>query len=59
VPDTDILNTIDAFLTRDVMPHVHRLEHDDIYPDAIVERMRDLGLFGATISASYGGLGLP
>jgi len=59
VPDTDILDTIDAFLTRDVMPHVHRLEHDDIYPDAIVERMRDLGLFGATISASYGGLGLP
>jgi alkylation response protein AidB-like acyl-CoA dehydrogenase len=59
VPDTDILNTIDAFLTRDVMPHVHQLEHDDIYPDAIVERMRDLGLFGATISASYGGLGLP
>jgi alkylation response protein AidB-like acyl-CoA dehydrogenase len=59
VPDTDILDTIDAFLTRDVAPHVHRLEHDDIYPDAIVERMRDLGLFGATISASQGGLGLP
>src|SRR3954464_4059703 len=41
------------------MPHVHRLEHDDIYPEAIVDRMRELGLFGATISASYGGLGLP
>jgi alkylation response protein AidB-like acyl-CoA dehydrogenase len=59
VTDTDILASIDAFLTRDVMPHVHRLEHDDIYPDAIVERMRVLGLFGATISASYGGLSLP
>jgi alkylation response protein AidB-like acyl-CoA dehydrogenase len=58
VPDTDILNTIDAFLARDVAPHVHRLEHDDIYPEAIVDRMRELGLFGATISAAYGGLGL-
>ena len=57
--DTDILGTIDAFLARDVTPHVHRLEHDDIYPEAIVDRMRVLGLFGATIAEAYGGLGLP
>ncbi len=57
--DTLILDAIDAFLARDVAPHVHALEHDDIYPEAIVARMRELGLFGATISAAYGGLGLP
>src|ERR1700688_3741158 len=57
--DTLILDAIDAFLARDVAPHVHALEHDDIYPEAIVARMRELGLFGATISADYGGLGLP
>src|SRR5579863_2312771 len=57
--DTMILDTIDAFLARDVAPHVHRLEHDDIYPETIVARMRELGLFGATIAAEYGGLGLP
>ena len=57
--DTMILDAIDAFLARDVTPHVHRLEHDDIYPEAIVARMRELGLFGATIAAEYGGLGLP
>ncbi|HEY7578681.1 MAG TPA: acyl-CoA dehydrogenase family protein [Acetobacteraceae bacterium] len=56
--DTDILDAIDTFLARDVAPHVHRLEHDDIYPEGIVERMRELGLFGATIAAAYGGLGL-
>jgi alkylation response protein AidB-like acyl-CoA dehydrogenase len=54
-----ILDAIDAFLERDVKPHVHRLEHDDIYPEAIVARMRELGLFGATIAPEYGGLGLP
>jgi alkylation response protein AidB-like acyl-CoA dehydrogenase len=57
--DTMILDAIDAFLARDVTPHVHRLEHDDIYPEDIVTRMRELGLFGATIAAEHGGLGLP
>jgi alkylation response protein AidB-like acyl-CoA dehydrogenase len=54
-----ILDAIDAFLERDVKPHVHTLEHDDIYPEAIVARMLELGLFGATIAPEYGGLGLP
>jgi alkylation response protein AidB-like acyl-CoA dehydrogenase len=57
--DTLILDSIDAFLARDVAPFVHKLEHDDIYPEAIVARMRELGLFGATIAPNYGGLGLP
>ena len=57
--DALILDAIDAFLARDVAPHVHALEHDDIYPEAIVARMRELGLFGSTIGTAYGGLGLP
>jgi alkylation response protein AidB-like acyl-CoA dehydrogenase len=56
--DALIFDAIDAFLARDVAPHVHALEHDDIYPDTIVARMRELGLFGSTIGASHGGLGL-
>jgi alkylation response protein AidB-like acyl-CoA dehydrogenase len=58
VSDSLILDTIDAFLARDVVPYAHALEHDDIYPEAIVARMRELGLFGATIGTAYGGLGL-
>src|SRR5208282_465187 len=53
-----ILASIERFLERDVKPYVHKLEHDDVYPAEIVERMRQLGLFGATIAADYGGLGL-
>jgi alkylation response protein AidB-like acyl-CoA dehydrogenase len=34
------------------------LEHDDIYPQDMVEQMKALGLFGATIGQGYGGLGL-
>src|SRR6516164_9809754 len=54
-----ILDSVARFLDREVKPHVHALEHDDIYPAEIVEQMKELGLFGATIAAEYGGLGLP
>jgi alkylation response protein AidB-like acyl-CoA dehydrogenase len=53
-----ILDSLGRFLEREVKPHVRALEHDDVYPAEIVERMKALGLFGATISAEYGGLGL-
>ena len=53
-----ILDTIDRFLERDVRPHAHELESEDCYPEDIVSKMCELGLFGATISQEYGGLGL-
>lgn len=56
--DRLILDSIDRFLERDVKPHVHHLEHEDIWPEELVGKMRDLGLFGATIGTDYGGLGL-
>jgi alkylation response protein AidB-like acyl-CoA dehydrogenase len=56
--DALILDSVRRFLDREVKPHVHQLEHDDIYPEEIVVGMKALGLFGATIAAEYGGLGL-
>ncbi|WP_028239868.1 acyl-CoA dehydrogenase family protein [Stutzerimonas azotifigens] len=53
-----ILAALDRFLETEVQPHVHRLEHDDIYPEEIVEKMKELGLFGCVIAQEYGGLGL-
>lgn len=53
-----ILDAVDRFLETEVRPHVQELEHNDIYPAEIVEKMKELGLFGCTISQSYGGLGL-
>jgi alkylation response protein AidB-like acyl-CoA dehydrogenase len=41
-----------------VRPFAMKLEHDDIYPTEIVERMKEMGLFGAVIPTDYGGLGL-
>jgi alkylation response protein AidB-like acyl-CoA dehydrogenase len=56
--DSLILDSVARFLEREVKPHVHALEHDDIWPAEIVEGMQQLGLFGATIGAQHGGLGL-
>jgi alkylation response protein AidB-like acyl-CoA dehydrogenase len=53
-----ILDSVDRFLDRHVRPVAMKLEHDDIYPIEIVERMKDLGLFGAVIPTEYGGMGL-
>lgn len=53
-----ILDSVDRFLARDVDPHVMALEHADAYPEEIVEKMKAMGLFGATIPQAYGGLGL-
>ena len=61
-PESDearqILEAIDKWLKREVEPHVMKLEHDDVWPAQMVEQMKQLGLFGATISPEYGGLGL-
>ena len=53
-----VLDMLDRFLATDVKPHVQRLEHGDIYPIEIVEKMKEMGLFGCTIAPEYGGMGL-
>jgi len=53
-----ILHSVDRFLERDVRPFAHVLEKNDTYPVDIVEKLKVLGLFGATIAPEYGGLGL-
>ncbi|MDU0343197.1 acyl-CoA dehydrogenase family protein [Bosea rubneri] len=54
-----LFDTIDRWLDTKVRPVVRQHDHDDIYPAQIVEQMKELGLFGATIGQDYGGLGLP
>ena len=57
--ERQILDAISRWLERDVRSKVRELERDDIYPEEMVEAMKTLGLFGATIPVEYGGLGLP
>ena len=56
--DALVLESVDRFVERHVKPCAHALETADEYPQEIVERMKELGLFGATIAPEFGGLGL-
>ena len=53
-----IVNTIREFVRREVKPVASEMEHADEYPIQLVERMKELGLFGAIIPEEYGGLEL-
>ena len=53
-----VIDTVRRFVEREVIPVASKYEHADEYPQPLVDRMRELGLFGATIPVEYGGLGL-
>jgi alkylation response protein AidB-like acyl-CoA dehydrogenase len=53
-----IVATVRRFIDREVKPVASEMEHRDEYPHGLVERMKELGLFGAIIPAEYGGLGV-
>ncbi|GLP83101.1 acyl-CoA dehydrogenase family protein [Mycobacterium antarcticum] len=54
---TEIVATVRQFVDREVIPHAQELEHADAYPQAIVDKMCEMGLFGLMIPEEYGGLG--
>src|SRR3954464_11900357 len=54
----EITENVRRFVAAEVIPHASALEQADEYPTAIVEQMRELGLFGVTVPELYGGLGL-
>jgi alkylation response protein AidB-like acyl-CoA dehydrogenase len=52
-----IVETVRDFVTNEVIPVADDLEHDDEYPEKIVEQMKELGLFGLTVPEEYDGIG--
>jgi alkylation response protein AidB-like acyl-CoA dehydrogenase len=53
----EILSTVRSFVDKEIIPVAQELEHTDTYPQAIVDGMKEMGLFGLTIPEEYGGLG--
>src|SRR5258708_24678487 len=53
----DILRAVREFVDDEVLPVATGLDHSDTYPAAIVEGLKQLGVFGLTIDPEYGGLG--
>ena len=53
----EILSTVKAFVDKEILPYATDLEHKDEFPEAIVEGMKEMGLFGLMIPEEFGGLG--
>ena len=45
----EIVAAVRAFVEKDVVPVASALEHADEFPTALVETMKQMGLFGTTI----------
>jgi alkylation response protein AidB-like acyl-CoA dehydrogenase len=56
--EDEILDVIDRWVEKEVRPIARRFDQADEYPHDLVEQMKELGLFGATIGQEWGGLGL-
>lgn len=54
----EIIETVRRWVATEVTPVASGYEHQDLYPEALVEQMKDLGLFGAKIDPGFGGSGL-
>lgn len=53
----EILKTVRKFVDEKIIPVATELEHKDEYPTAIVEGLKELGIFGLMIPEEFGGLG--
>jgi alkylation response protein AidB-like acyl-CoA dehydrogenase len=49
---------VHQFADEQILPNAEHYDHEDEFPEPIVEQMKQLGLFGVTIPQEYGGMGL-
>ena len=53
-----ITEMVRQFVDNEVIPIAEEYDHEDRFPEGVVEQMKELGLFGVTIPEEYGGMGL-
>lgn len=53
--ETMLVRTVRAFIDRDVKPTVREVEHANSYPEAWIDQMKRIGIYGLAIGEAYGG----
>ncbi|MGI8715112.1 MAG: acyl-CoA dehydrogenase family protein [Solirubrobacteraceae bacterium] len=53
-----ICEMVRQFADEQILPNAEHYDHEDEFPEPIVEQMKELGLFGVTIPEEYDGMGL-
>jgi isovaleryl-CoA dehydrogenase len=52
--ETAVVALVHEFVDRDVKPVARELEHADTYPEELIERMKQIGIFGLSIPEPWG-----
>jgi alkylation response protein AidB-like acyl-CoA dehydrogenase len=52
--ERELVRTVADFVDRSVKPVVRGLEHANIYPEALIEAMKEIGIYGLAIPEPYG-----
>ena len=55
VEESLLVDTVREFINRDVKPSVREVEHANEYPQAWIEQMKRIGIYGLAIPEEYGG----
>ncbi|RZL82981.1 MAG: acyl-CoA dehydrogenase [Rhodococcus sp. (in: high G+C Gram-positive bacteria)] len=50
-----LVETVRAFIDRDVKPTVQAVEHANEYPEKWIEQMKQIGIYGLAVPEEYGG----
>src|ERR1700758_336772 len=50
-----LVDTVRTFIDRDVKPNVRETERANTYPEAWIEQMKHIGIYGLAIPEDYGG----
>ncbi|MDT5221901.1 MAG: hypothetical protein QOF15_4006 [Mycobacterium sp.] len=53
--ETMLVRTVREFVNRDVKPTVREVEHANEYPEAWIEQMKRIGIYGLAVPEQYGG----
>jgi len=56
--EQQIVELVARFVDHEVRPAVNQLEHTNTYPEALIEQMKQLGVYGLAIPAPYGDFGV-
>jgi butyryl-CoA dehydrogenase len=55
VEESMLVDTVRAFIDREVKPTVREVEHANEYPEAWIEQMKRIGIYGLAVLEEYGG----
>jgi alkylation response protein AidB-like acyl-CoA dehydrogenase len=53
--ETMLVDTVRAFIDRDVKPSVREVEHANSYPEAWIDQMKRIGIYGLAVPEEFGG----